>query len=198
MMILWQERLAFLAVPKTGTTAIEAALAPHAAITYAKPPQVKHMTLQRFNRFMRPYLEKVGMQDIRTLAVMREPVSWLGSWYRYRQRDGLKNTTKSTAHLSFDDFVRAYMMDKNRPEFAEVGSQARFLAPGGNSKPVDHLFRYSDLNLLIEFLSQQLKSDMVLPQMNVSPQQELHLSPEIARQYRQKFAADFDLYASLR
>ena len=45
MMILWRERLAFLAVPKTGTTAIDSILAPFAAITYSRPPMVKHMTL---------------------------------------------------------------------------------------------------------------------------------------------------------
>jgi hypothetical protein len=47
MMILWRERLAFLAVPKTGTTAIESILAPFAAITYSRPPMVKHMTLSK-------------------------------------------------------------------------------------------------------------------------------------------------------
>ena len=57
MMILWRERLAFLAVPKTGTTAIESILAPFAAITYSRPPMVKHMTLQG-NRISKVYQER--------------------------------------------------------------------------------------------------------------------------------------------
>ena len=64
MLILWREKLALLAVPKTGSTAIEEALQPYAAISYSRPPMVKHMTLTRFNRFMRPYLDVVGLAEV--------------------------------------------------------------------------------------------------------------------------------------
>jgi hypothetical protein len=197
MMILWREKLAFLAVPKTGTTAIETVLAPHAAIAYMRPPMVKHMTLSRFNRFMRPYLEIAGLGDVQTFAVMREPVSWLGSWYRYRQRDGLVGSSKSTAGISFDDFVRAYLMDDNRPDYAEVGAQARFLKPG-KGPGISHLFRYDALSPLVTFLSEQLGQPVDLPQVNVSPSQSLSLSSEIEAALRQKYAADFTLYESLK
>jgi len=195
MMILWREKLVFLAVPKTGTTAIETILEPHAAIAFMRPPMVKHMTLGRFNRFIRPYLAASGLNDVETFALMREPVSWLGSWYRYRQRDGLKNTAKSTAHLSFDAFVTAYLSD-DRPEFAEVGSQARFLS-GGKSDGISHLFRYENMQPVLEFLSEKLGQTVALPQMNVSPARALALSPDVATALHEKHAADFDLYHSL-
>ena len=41
------------------------------------------------------------------VALMREPVDWLGSWYRYRQRDGMARPQNSTREISFDAFVRA-------------------------------------------------------------------------------------------
>jgi len=197
MMILWRERLAFLAVPKTGTTAIESVLAPFAAITYSRPPMVKHMTLSKFNRFLRPYLENSGLSDVKTLAVMREPVAWLGSWYRYRQRDGLKNTAKSTSHLSFDEFVLAYLSDRGRPDFAEVGSQARFLSGGKQGNGVDHLFCYEKMDLLTEFLATLLEQPVEFPKLNVSPSKPIRLSPSIEDKLREKHADDFALYASL-
>lgn len=197
MMILWRERLAFLAVPKTGTTAIESVLAPFAAITYSRPPMVKHMTLSKFNRFLRPYLENSGLSDVKTLAVMREPVAWLGSWYRYRQRDGLKNTAKSTAHVSFDEFVLAYLSDRGRPDFAEVGSQARFLSGGKQGNGVDHLFCYEKMNRLTDFLATVLEQPVEFPKLNVSPSKPISLSPSIEDKLREKHAEDFALYASL-
>ena len=197
MMILWRERLAFLAVPKTGTTAIESILAPFAAITYSRPPMVKHMTLSKFNRFLRPYLENSGLSDVKTLAVMREQVSWLGSWYRYRQRDGLKNTAKSTAHLSFDEFVLAYLSERGRPDFAEVGSQARFLSGCKNGNGVDHLFCYERMEPLVGFLTELLGQPMEFPKLNVSPRMPLSLSEPVEQRLREKHADDFALYASL-
>jgi len=42
MLVFSNEKLVFLSVPKTGTTAYEAALAPHAAIVVSNPPELKH------------------------------------------------------------------------------------------------------------------------------------------------------------
>ena len=42
MLVFWKENLVFLAVPKTGTTAIEGALSPYAAMVLRDPPQIKH------------------------------------------------------------------------------------------------------------------------------------------------------------
>ncbi len=198
MMILWKERLAFLAVPKTGSTAIESILAPMAAITFQRPPMVKHITLQRFNRFMLPYLDKMGLGDVETFAVMREPVAWLGSWYRYRQRPELDGSAKSTLGLSFDAFVAAYLQGGKRPAFADLGSQARQLSKSRGQIGVDHLFRYEDLGDLVEFLQQKTGRAFELPQKNVSPQMDLQLSTELDAHLRQAYAFDFSVYEGLR
>lgn len=197
MLILWKENLVFLAVPKTGTTAIEAALAPYAGISFQRPPQVKHMTHQRFNRFIRPYLQKEGKDTLEVFAVMREPVSWLGSWYRYRQRPDLRGTPNSTEGISFDDFVTAYLSDGTRPSFARLGSQARQLSKSRDAVGIDHLFRYERLGSLVDFLFDRLGVRLSLRQINVSPQISLSLSPKVAARLRCKHALDFDTYASI-
>ena len=197
MMVLWHERLAFLAVPKTGTSAIEAALAPHAAMAFVRPPHVKHMTNRRFHRFIKPYLDKVGLADVETLAVVREPVDWLGSWFRYRSRDEIAGTSKSTRGLSFDQFVEAYLSEGDRADFAEVGSQAKFLAQDEKIIPVNHLFRFENLGALVSFLSARTGKELALPAVNVSPRAELSLAPSLRAELERRYAADFALWASV-
>ena len=51
MLVFWKQKLVFLSVPKTGTTAFQHALAPHADIVILDPPQLKHAPLYRYNRF---------------------------------------------------------------------------------------------------------------------------------------------------
>ena len=84
-------------------------LAPHADMVVTDPPELKHAPVYRYNRFFRPMFEKVCDVEMELLAVMREPVSWLGSWYRYRQRPFMKGKPNATHDLSFDDFVQGYM-----------------------------------------------------------------------------------------
>ena len=96
MLVFAREKLVFLSVPKTGTTAWQAALEPLATMMVRDPPELKHAPVFRYNRFFRPMLEKFVGEGLTVLAVMREPVDWLGSWYRYRQRDFLAGRPTST------------------------------------------------------------------------------------------------------
>ena len=52
MLVFYKERLAFLSVPKTGTTAYESALRPRADIVISEPPLLKHAPVYRYNRFL--------------------------------------------------------------------------------------------------------------------------------------------------
>jgi len=197
MLVFWSEKLVFLSVPKTGTTAIEKALAPQASMVISNPPELKHAPVYRYNRFFRPMFEKACREEnMETLAVMREPISWLGSWYRYRQRDFLKGKPNSTQGMSFDDFVDAYCKG-DQPPFANVGSQAKFLEPRPNGTKVDHLFRYEDQERLIAFLEDRLKTTIALGRENVSPRQPLDLSAKVEAKLRRKCAAEFELYESI-
>ncbi|KMK67176.1 hypothetical protein IMCC21224_112041 [Puniceibacterium sp. IMCC21224] len=176
MLVFWKQRLVFLAVPKTGTSAYEAALAPHASMTVLDPPELKHAPVYRYNRFFRPMFEKMGASHMDVLAVIREPVSWLGSWYRYRQRPYLERRPTSTADISFTEFVEAYCRG-DRPPFANVGSQSKFVEPRPNGTTVSHLFRYEDQGRLVAFLEQRLDLTLNLPRANVSPARNLTSPP---------------------
>ncbi|PSL19296.1 hypothetical protein CLV88_1067 [Shimia abyssi] len=197
MLVFWNARLVFLSVPKTGTTAIEGAFAPHADMVISHPPELKHAPLYRYNRFFRPMFERAcKVEDMETLAVMREPISWLASWYRYRQRNFMQGHPNSTHNVSFDEFVNAYMRG-DKPAFANVGSQAKFLEPRPNGTRINHLFRYEDQSRLLNFLQDRIKQKVSLERRNASPRTQLDLSPETLKKYQRKFSAEFDLYNSI-
>jgi Sulfotransferase family len=194
MLVFWEQRLAFLATPKTGSTAIAAALESLAAVSIQRPPLLKHTTVHRYRRFIGPFLEAASKDTFTLVALMREPTDWLGSWYRFRQRDET-DAGKSTKGMSFDDFVRAWCQDP-RPDFADVGSQGKFLRPR-QGVGVDRLFRYEEIDTFVHFLEDRLGCEIILPRLNVSPPGATVLTPETTALLRSYAAEDLDLYETL-
>ncbi|MEO6301068.1 MAG: sulfotransferase family 2 domain-containing protein [Paracoccaceae bacterium] len=194
MLVFWRQRLVFLATPKTASTSIESALAPLAAVVVLRPPQLKHTNAHKYQRQVAPFLGDAKGTDFALTALMREPLDWLGSWYRYRQRPE-EVPEKTTGAMTFDAFVQAYCQG-DQPEFAKVGNQANFLAPNGH-RQVDYIFRYERMGDFVGFLEKRLGTKINLPRENVSPQAPLDLSPATEALLRQVRARDFALYAKL-
>jgi len=159
MLVFWEQKLVLLSVPK-----------------------LKHAPIYRYRRFLKPLLVQGGGADesaLKTVAVVREPVSWLSSWYRYRHRDALVGHANSTRGISFDDFV---------------GSQAKFLTAGDDGMVVDHLFRYEAQSSLLTFLNGRLGTNVTLNQRNVSPVMDTPLSPDVMAKLHEKRSAEFDVW----
>lgn len=195
MLMFWKEKIVFLSVPKTGTTAYENALGPRADMVVSDPPELKHAPLYRYNRFFRPMFEKISGETFETLAVVREPVSWLGSWYRYRQRPFMEGHPNATFDVTFDQFVTEYLKG-NPAGFANVGSQFKFLEPRPNGVKVNHLFQYEEQTVLNAFLEDRLNLKFTLERANASPQMDLSLSKDVERRLRRKRAQEFELWES--
>lgn len=197
MLIFWKQRLVILSTPKTGSTALEAALAP-LALSIARPPELKHTPGYRFQRLVRPWLQNsAGGARFEAVALMREPLDWLGSWYRFRARPELDGTPRSTAGMEFSAFTRAYRADP-RPDFADVGGQARFLSGmDGTALGVDRVFRYEAMAGFVAFLEERLETRIALPRLNVSPPGPLDLPPGERTEIRAHLAPEYALYAAL-
>ena len=195
MLVFWDQRLAVLATPKTGSSAIATALESLAAVVIQRPPVLKHTTVHRYRRFVGPYLEAAAGHPFTLVALMREPRDWLGSWYRFRQRHDLGDAAKSTRGHSFEEFVVAYCTTP-QPDFAAVGSQGRFLRPRQGTG-VDRLFRYEDMGLFLHFLEDRLGCEIILPKVNVSPKAPLDLPAHVEARLADRLAEDFNLYASI-
>jgi len=195
MLVFWPEKLVYLATPKTGSTALEGALAPHASMVLRAPPEIKHAPVNRYRRFLQPMFTQIsGKPTLETIAVVRNPIDWLGSWYKFRQRDAVKGKPHATHGMSFDDFVLEYTKGRPAP-CANVGSQAKFLTLGDKSLGVTHLYRYEAMDQVCAFFAARLGlATMRLKRKNTSPDIPLALSQDVEARLRARRAAEFDIW----
>ncbi len=197
MLLFWKQKLVYLATPKTGTTAIESALDASADMVFRDPPGIKHTHLFRFEKYLRPFLDRIERREWEVVSVVREPVDWLGSWYRYRRREALEGSPNSTRDISFDDFVEAYLAD-TPPPFAQVGSQSWFFRPFKRDPSTTQLFAYDELSDMVAYLEQRLNRRIAPEERNRSPSMTLELSRQRRRELETKAAADFELYEAVK
>lgn len=196
MLIFWKERLVLLATPKTGSTSIETALESLAHVAIRRPPALKHVSAAHFERHLRPWIEQASGGPVTTLALMRDPIDWLGSWWRYRMRDDIADMPKSTAGMTFEAAVTNHLSDSPGASM-NVGSQARFLGIEDNVAAVDRVFRYEDIGSFVHFLEDRLGGEIILPHLNVSPKGDMHLSADTEQRLRDRLAPDYAYYATL-
>lgn len=194
MLIFFDKRLVFLATPKAGSTAVEAALESLANVAIPRPSPLKHTTVAEFERHIRPWLEEKSGSRFTTLALMREPVDWLRSWYRFRLRDDGDDPDHPMKDVSFERFSESYC-DPQGPAYSQVGRQSDYV--NANGAKVDKIFRYEDMELFTEFLEDRLDCIVNLPRINVPPAAETVLSPEGEARLHRAMSADRALYASL-
>ena len=127
---------------------------------------------------------------------MREPIDWLGSWYRYRQRDELGEKDRSTRGLDFATAAEGYLADPVARNM-DVGSQAGFLCDPQGNVAVDRLFRYERIDQFLEFLEDRLNCEIILPRLNVSPAGQTNLPAKVVERLRERFERDYSIYNAL-
>ena len=196
MLISLDKNIAFLAMTKTGSTSVEASLAPLCDILFTRDPRVKHMQLRRFERFIRPYLASMGYSDIQTTCLFRDPVDWLGSWYRYRSRPALAGKDNSTANITFDAFVESYLSDQPAP-FAQIGRQSQFVLNKDGDVGMDHMFRFEAMEEIETFLSKRFGQTVQFDRLNVSHKADLSLSKVLLSELEKHLALDFEIHGNL-
>ena len=194
MLVFWDQRLVFLATPKTGSTAIETALDGLASFSLRRPAVAKHTDARRYRSHIGPFLRASAGAEFTTVALMREPLDWLGSWYRFRRGEEGPDADAAVQGLDFDRFVHDHMASPP-PAHADVGSQARFL--GGAEPAVDRIFAYEDIDRFVEFLEDRLDCAILLPRLNVSPEAQLEIAPDTVARLRDHAAEDYRLWERL-
>lgn len=191
MLIFLRQNLTYLAAPKTGTTAVEVALKPQAEIVFARSR--KHTTAARYAKKVAPFLQDTFGVSPPSVAVMRDPVDQIRSWYKYRGQPKLAGTPVSTQDISFDDFVLEVISD-NPPERAGIGRQFSFLTDGAGQIMADHIFSYAHQADFVAFLSDRLAQPVDLTSRNVSPTRDAEIGADALVALKQARAEDFDLY----
>lgn len=195
MQIFFKQNLAILAVPKTGTTALETALRGKADIQFKG--RRKHMSAAAFDTYCAPFLQQAYDLTPERVAVMRDPLDHLRSWYKYRTRDALLGNKKSSAGMTFETYVQDALRDSRQPH-VNVGTQHRFLTRQNGTLPLHHIFAYEDMPLLLDFLCERFDRDIKLPKANASPQIDATISPETEARFKSLRADDYALYNRLR
>lgn len=197
MLILGMQRLVVLETPKTGSMALRAMLAP-----YTLPISDTAARHTGHNGYLLKHAAPLAQAfggALQTVAVVRDPLIRLQSWYRYRMRPKVAHLKVSTRGISFEKFVLAYL-DGTNPEVANVGRQDRFVGWTGQMARVDHVFDYDRLDRLEAFFSARLGEQVVLPVRNMSPQGdavEYSLSPAVLARYHDENAEEFALYKAV-
>lgn len=190
MLIFWEKRLVFLATPKAGSTAIEAALQPLANVAVQRPAELKHTSLATYRSHIAPWLHDATGTRFTTVALMREPLGWLQSWFRFRQRDDHDDPDHAMADLSFADFTQAHINGQ-----AGIGTQSQFLTQGQDR--VDVIFRYEQMQDFTHFLEDRLDCAIQLPRLNVPPEVDVSLEAAQEQALRQFMQRDVALYAAI-
>lgn len=196
MMIFIREKLVFFSTPKTGSTSIEQALGRFCEIRISKLPAAKHTPVRKYKRLLEPFVLTLTQTPPDTVAAFRDPLDWLGSWYRYRSRAEIRGTKNSTYGKSFDQFVEGYLQEE-QPDYSSVGSQAKFVSDSQGRIGISHLFPYERLDMLSAFLENRLRRKLTLKRLNTSPKAELKLSPALLSRLEQQYPRDFEIHAAL-
>lgn len=194
MLIFWDKRLVFLATPKAGSTAVEAALESLANVAVQRPAPLKHTDLHRYRAHIAPWLHAVTGEHFTTVALMREPLGWLRSWYRFRLRDDIDDPDHAMVGVSFPDFAQAYA-DPQGKDFRAIGTQSDFLTH--DQDRVDRIFRYEEIEGFTHFLEDRLDCAISLPRVNVPPAVDVSLDDSQEAALRRIMARDIALYDGL-
>lgn len=194
MLIFWDQRLVFLATPKAGSSAVAMALESLAAASIQRPAALKHTDWATYRHFVGPWLTAQTGETFSTVALMREPVEWLRSWYRFKLRDDPDDPDHRMDGVSFADFAAEYGCPDGAARRG-IGSQSGFLQdPYGQ---VEQIFRYENMSAFIEFLEDRLDCAIELPRTNVPPAVDVDLTAEDEAALRRTMQPDLTLYASL-
>ena len=208
MLIFWERRLVVLSQQKTGTSALIHALASRADMFIKQPSALRHMKHAEFCNFICPMFQKkvgAGREAFQVVSVMREPIDWIGSWYRFRARDELADTAhpqhnEYTGAMSFDQFVRDVCARnvKPIPRHAAISTPLGVATSPDGLLAVDRLFPYEDLSGFHALIEEVTGEPVKTIPVNVSPTIELKLSEEPRLALQNLLRNEIELHAALK
>ncbi|MEM9567308.1 MAG: hypothetical protein AAF974_03290 [Cyanobacteria bacterium P01_E01_bin.34] len=171
MIVSLKHGFVFLCTPKCASSSVHAALASFGEITIKAPPPLKHTKYRDYVRFIQPYLEdRVNAEPLETTCIVREPVDWLYSWYRFRARYKALGEQQSTAEIVFPQFVEGYM-SPHPPKYASgIVGQFNFVRNEAGDIGVDTIFAFDKIDDYVAYMSSKIGAAIELKTLNTSPQ----------------------------
>lgn len=195
MLIGVKKRFVFIANSKTASTSIEHTLVAHAEIQRGGTAQRKHIHLRDalieydflFGQSAYP------ISSFFTFGVMRDPLDWITSWYRYRR--GNKVESRLPADMAFADFWAMNDWNRSSADGKPLLQSDYFLDKAG-APIVDYIIPYEDLAAHFSVVCAGLGvPQLALASKNVSVIKTVDdsLSPALMAEIRSFYATDYAL-----
>jgi hypothetical protein len=186
----------FLSTTKTGSTAIENVFAPHAQIVARRPASLKHANAQAFLYSFAPILNNHGYppDSYELVCVIREPVDWTASWWRYRSRPEAAGKPTYTGDMSFDEFADLVISGE-----VNLGNMRKFVSNKDGDIAVSTMFRYDRIDGAVAWMAERI--GIPKPQLrpaNVSPDRQTIISPATRARLEEHYADHLELYEAAR
>lgn len=194
---------AFLCMPKCASTSIEYVIDRYCNVSFSKHPGFKHMSYRKYDEYVRPFVfEVVPNKKIETFCLVRNPVDWVHSWYRFRTREDLLNPAHPnhknyTGNISFERFVDEWYFGDEKP-YTRIGNQIDFVSSKDGVIGVDKIFPLDDMSRVEKFLERKLKSKIHILKKNTSPFAPEDISQNVVKKIEQKLKSDVDLYKKVK
>ncbi len=197
---------AFLCNPKCASSSIEHALDNYSNVRMSRYPidsELKHINARDYCEFVLPLLKKIKPQiSIDAFCIIREPLDWFRSWYKFRTRDALKNPAHKlhknyTGKISFNEFVEAHISKGDRLSFAtfkEGAEQFNFMKLTENTVGVNYIFPMDNMAKVSQFLSFKIGEKVNIPKRYVSPKEETFLDPKLEDKLCEYLRKDITIY----
>ena len=183
-----------LALPKTASTSLERTLSPYATEVVGSPPARKHLPARGFVHTKAHELAEQGhpRESYELVAMFREPIAWLESWWRYRARDDAR---QSTADMAFEEFARHYLAGHDDAPVPK-GRPAKFIRAHG-AVAVDRLFSVERPDVWSAWFSERIGVPLEFERRNASSAERGELSPATRRELEEHFAPEYDVWRRL-
>jgi hypothetical protein len=184
MMYLPAANLVYVAVPKTGGISATTALLP-----YAEPSTAYDTNDVNAMHVSSAYAKRC-YPSADVVCVVREPIDWLFSKYKYASGPYFSwDSVYTTRHQTFSRFVKRYLSgEKPWPEPYRM--QIDY------AKGADFTFKYENISGFESFLSKRLGKTIRLQTLNVSPQRPFDLQEEQMQEIKALLMDDYNLWNS--
>ena len=192
-----------LSMPKCASTSLVQSLQGRAELVLRVNPRLKHMNCRSFHSLIVPVLRNGGYEreDYELVSLFREPVAWLESWWRYRQRPALakEDAAKFTGEISFEEFVGRYVDNDPRPGTLR-GRPAKFVSLSDELDiGVDRLFALEQPDVWKSWINDKVGGGVDVQVDNRSTVREQpHLSTALRARLDEYFAPELEIYERLR
>lgn len=204
MRISFRHKYVMFDVPKSASTSINLALQHVSECTLDGNGGVKHMTVADYEEYLEPFLRKRTDMDISTLeriAVVREPLDMLASYYKYLRRPGVENASnvdhsRNTCGVSFSAFLEDICQKED--ERYVVTRPSRFILDPSKKVGIDLLFSFERLDALAKYLTCKTGQEIEIPKRNVSAQLDTgSVESDLLNRVQDAFEDDLILYEAI-